>query len=235
MWLSRRHLIISVLIGIVAMLGAYSYLSAMTAKRPVVVASQDIEPFIRIERSMLSVEQIPVGLIHPASVADPELVVGQYCTRGLYRGEQLITDSLVQPGFEAGGIPWRLAADQRAVAVPCPPTSAAGGTVRPGHLVDVIYFRESSMHGPASARQLLSAITVLDVRDSSGSPWSSGTGDAPGSLVLAVSPSQAEALTYAMATGKVYVALSPYDPVPYHSREGVTAGSMFEAGGDRGD
>ncbi len=217
------------------MVGAYTYLSAMTAKRAVVVASQDIEPFTRIERSMLSVQQVPVGMVHPRSVADPELVVGQYCTRGLYGGEQLITDSLVHPGLQAAGIPWRLAGDQRAVAVPCPPASAAGGTVGPGHLVDVIYFRESSVHGPASARLMLSAVTVLDVRDSSGSPWRPGAGDAPGTLVLAVTPAQAEALTYAMATGQLYVVLSPYDPVPYHSPEGVTAASMFEAGGDRGE
>ncbi len=236
MWVSRRYLIMSVVVGAVVAAASYLYLSAGAAEQPVVVATQHIPAFTRIDEGMLTVERIPGAGVHPLSLPDPDLIRGQYATREILSGEQILSGILVNPGTQAAGMPWQLQPDQRAMAVPCPPARAAGGTVAPGHLVDLVHFRESSIHGPASGRLLLAGVRVLDVRDSSGSPWRPGSPDSPSAAVLAVTPRQAEVLTYAMSTGELFLTISPYHPSPHGAGEGATGYNLFgEEGGGLDD
>ncbi len=234
LWVSRRYLIMSIAIGAVIAAVSYLYLSAAAVEQPIVVAAQDIPAYTWIDASMLRVQRVPAAAVHPQSLPDPDLIRGQYATRNILSEEAVLSGILVNPGSQAAGMPWQLEPGQRAMAVPCPPGRGAGGTIAPGHLVDLVHFRESSIHGPAAGRLLLTGVKVLDVRNSSGSPWRPGSGDSPSTAVLAVAPNQAEILAYAMSTGDLFLTVSPYDPAPLHTAgEGATGYNLF--GEERGE
>ncbi len=227
MWLARRYLIFAGVVGLLVSLGFMVYMAAMSEQQAVVVAAEPISAYQKITSDMISVEQQPASAVLPTSESDPAKVVGHYTTRRWYPGEQILRDELIYPGTQAGGIVWQLTEDERAMAIPCGPDTAVGGAVLPGHLVDVFYFRESSVHGPATARLLLSGLRVLDIRDSSGAPWQAEDREQLSTAVVAVTTHQAEAISYAMSTGEVYLAVSPYHPEAAQQGEGVTGGNLF--------
>ena len=227
MWIERRYLIIAVIAGVVVSCALFVYLSALSEKQTVVVASKYIPSYEPITADMVSTEEIPAGAVLPSAVSDSNSILGRYLTRSFHQGEQILNKELVQAGTQTEGLAWQLAKDERAMAVPCSVDSAVGGAVSEGHLVDLLHFRESSVHGPATGKLFLDGLQVLDVRDSGGQGWNSGDRNQLSTVVVAVTTSQAEMLTYALSTGEIRVALSPYNPEPAVWGPGVTGDNLF--------
>lgn len=227
MWLARRYLILAGIIGVIVSVGLSVYLAAMSEEQAVVVASRPISAYEQIDGDMITVKQQPASAVLPNSISDPAEVARHYTTRRVYPGEQILRDELVYPGKRSAGIVWQLADDERAMAIPCSPGTAAGGAVAPGHLVDVLHFRDSSVHGPATGRLLLSGVRVLDVRDSGGVSWRAEEREQLSSAVVAVKTEQAEVITYALSTGQLYLAVSPFHPEVDSPGEGVTGDNLF--------
>ena len=224
----------ALLLGAAVSLGCLLYLVMSSAEAPVVVAGVDIEPHVRIGSDMLERRMLPEGAAHPAAISEVEMGAGRYSRRSIPAGTQVLGVDLVDPGDTAAGIPWGLEGTERAVAVPARPEGAVGGTLRPGHRVDVIHFAEPSVHGAAVARILLERIRVEDVRDASGAPWSPGDPNPPETAILAVDSRGAEALSYAMATGTLFLATVPYDAEAGFPGPGAGGGNLYDYVGREG-
>ncbi len=233
MWVPRRYLILSAVVGIGVALACYLYLLPAEAEVPVVVAGSEIDPHVRISQDMVQEESVPASAAHPLSVGEVSSVLGRYSTREIMPGEQVLAPALVDAGDREGGLPWQVKEDHRAMAVPASPRLAVGGALRPGHLVDVVHYRDSSVYGPAVGRTLLSAVPVLQLRDGVGTGWDSESREAPATAVLSVTPRQAEALAYAMTTGEIFLTVSPYDPASGDVSDlGVGGGNLFGSSDD---
>jgi len=228
LWVSRRYLILSAVVGIAVALVCYLYLAPSGVEVPVVLAADDIPSHVRIHKDMVRVEQVPASAVHPLSMGEVTSVVGKYARREILSGEQVLSATLVDAGGQAGGLAWQVDADYRAMSVPAAPSSAVGGAVRPGNLVDVVHYRESSVHGPAVGRILMSAVQVLQLRDGLGGIWDPESREAPSTAVLAVTPREAESLAYAMATGEIFLTVSPHNPEAGDvSGSGVGGSNLF--------
>lgn len=235
MWIARKYLLGSMAVGLCVAAGLFFYLSGVTAEEVVMVARCEIEPYTLVTRNMVESRSFPAEAAHQNALSEETSVVGKYTVRGYHPGEQLLGVDLVRAGGESGRVPWQLAEDERAMAVPCTTERAAGGAIARGHLVDVLLFRESSVHGSSTGRTLLQAVEVLDVRDSFGGRWDRAeSNEPPASCLLAVHPAEAEALAYALAVGEVYLTISPYHPHPTADLPGATGGNLFRYAKEKG-
>ncbi len=234
MWISRRRLMISLVVGVMVSLAGFAYLGWSSTQAPVLVAAVDVDAHVPIDGEMVEVVHMPEDLVHPRALAAADMGIGSYSRRVIPAGTPVLADDLVDPGDTSSGLPWGLSAGKRGVAIPAGPRSAVGGAVEPGHLVDIIHFAEGSVHGGAVARTLLEEVRVHGVRDASGGTWREGDGSAPDTIIVAVSPRGAEVLSFAMATGSLYLASRPYIDDGSGGGGGVGAGNIYDyvRGGD---
>ena len=226
MWFSKRLIGAALLLAISVTAVSWIYLGGLQATGPVVVAARDIPAYARITPDLLEVVDHPLSALHPQSLEEGTQAVGRYVEHPIAQGRPLLSGELVEAGEERGELAWRLSGEQRAMAVPARPSDAAGGALRPGHRVDVIYYREPSVHGGGRARRLLHFVPVLDVRTAAGASWDPDGPEAPSDVLLSVTVSQAERLAYAMATGRLFLVVSPHHP------EGGSSGMPGGVGGD---
>ncbi len=219
---------VALVLGAVATAAGFGSLLLGEADVTIVVAREDIPAHAALDPTMVETRTLPADAVHEDALGAVEGVRGRYSEREIPRGTAVLAGDLVEPGSTVAGLPWALAGDERAVAVPSAPDRAVGGTLRPGHRVDVIHFSEADMHGGAMARTLLQDVRVEDVRGGAGDRWSEGKGTPPDTAILAVAPREAEVLSYAMATGTLYLVTGPYHPDPAPLGEGVGSGNLYE-------
>jgi len=228
MWLSRRTLVLSLILGIVAGIACLFYLRDSNAPSWSVVAARDIPPHTRIEASWVELKPLPAKAKHPQALSDLSGCVRQCARIPITQGSQIPRSILYRPGEGPDGVVGSLGPEQRGFMIPARPSHAVGGMLRPGHLVDVIHFYEGGTYGPMTARLLLSGLRVIDVRSEDGEATTAGSRSAPGGVVVAVSVEQTEKLVYALATGHVSLALCPYNMVTPET-SGITGTTLFHS------
>lgn len=99
---------------------------------PVVVATQNIDPHVKITDSMVKIEQKPALARSDNMLDDPNLVVGGYSTTRIFAGQDIV-QPMVSKQFDpsgnsgyAGSIP---SGDLRAVSFPMNEANAVGGKI----------------------------------------------------------------------------------------------------------
>src|SRR5437763_11094422 len=158
---------------------------------------------------MLSMQSRPSAYIPPGAVRDPSSVAGRVLLANVSQG-QVVTFSLLAP--KGGPVGSLVPAGLRAVAVP---SSLPPGAVASGDRVDVLAtFPGAHAHVEtvASGLEVLRALSAGTGSGTGGDVASPGTGT---TLLLLVSPDQAEQLAYARAFAAVSIALDgPQEVVP---------------------
>jgi pilus assembly protein CpaB len=141
-----------------------------TSSRQVVVAGEDIHIRTEVTEGMLTTKTVPEDEALQGAYSDYEPVVGQVTRQDILKGEQ-VTRSKVGPQTDEEieqGLSFVIAAGMRGFSIKVDETSAVGGLLLPGDLVDVIgVFDDEDDFDVDKAVTLLQNIEVLAVAQES--------------------------------------------------------------------
>ncbi len=226
---NRLLLLLALIFGLVSAAVIYVVLSQAdedggpqpAAKLPVVVAAQDIPAGATIAPEMLKLSTLPQEALLPDVFRRTEDVVGKIAVVSLVMGEQVLPSKVAAtsgPDLSRFGEnpPLSLIVPEgmRALSIPVDQVSAAGGLVRPGDYVDVIYVVEDGL----LVCTVVQDVQVLAIAQAVAVPTPEAvegeTGTVPeanpgaGTATLAVSPQQAVVVAGVMgAEGDLRLAL----------------------------
>jgi pilus assembly protein CpaB len=221
---SRRvTLIVAVFVAIAAGLLTVRYLNSVphatapvaVETRQIVVASVPIRAHEKLLANMLVKVMRPVDQIEPGTYSDPRQAEGDFALISIPAGAP-ITDTKI--GVPASiGITGKLTPGQRAVSIPVDYVKSVSGLIEPGDRVDVLASntRGRSTRAIIRGAVILAVNSALDPQPATGaSPQGSATAGAPGAVTLAVTPAQADLLTFADLNDNLRLALrSPSESV----------------------
>ena len=141
-----------------------------TSSRQVVVAGEDIDIRTEVTEGMLTTKTVPEDEALQGAYSDYEPVVGQVTRQDIFKGEQ-VTRSKVGPQTDEEieqGLSFVIEAGMRGFSIKVDETSAVGGLLLPGDLVDVIgVFNDEDNFDVDKAVTLLQNIEVLAVAQES--------------------------------------------------------------------
>jgi Flp pilus assembly protein CpaB len=186
--------------------------SVSTTGKPatVLVATQLIEQgtsgdAIGVERLFKST-RILTKQVRTGAFADPAALHGEVAATDIYPGQQLTAADFVS----GGGFVSRLAATQRAVAVPVDTSHGMIGEIHTGDHVDVYASFQTSGSGKPVLRLLAPNVVVLKAAQvGGGGLGSNNSTTATGNVVLEVNTKQAAELAFTTDNGKVWLTLRP--------------------------
>jgi Flp pilus assembly protein CpaB len=204
---SRLFAVLAVASGIAAFAIVRGYAARLEALRPlvgrpvpVVVAAADLTRGTSVGGSMVRVASLPSLLAPPGSFADVTELAGRVLLTDVAEGEAITRTRLA--ARSAGPVAALVEPGLRAAAVE---SGLPPGAVRPGDRVDVLAtYGGERPHTETVA----SGLEVLRVMSMSPPGTTPGGPEAP-SLVLLVSPVDAERLAYAKAFADLTVSVAP--------------------------
>jgi Flp pilus assembly protein CpaB len=206
------------LLAVVAAVAAYGLVRGYAARlealrpavgplEPVVVAADSIDRGAVLTESVLEIEEIPSSFAPPGTLHSVSLAVGETLASDVAEGEPVTRTRLgaTEAGPVASLIPPGLRAFPVSVAVPV-------GAVRSGDRVDVY----ATFGGPRPYTEAVATeLEVLVLLQDDGATGITSSASSGPSLVLLVSPEQAERLAYATAFADLAVAIAgPPEGVP---------------------
>ena len=167
--MKRRYLFLAVAAAVAAGAAAWTYTAGLEQSEPAVVAVEDIDAWSRIESDMVKVIQVPRASLHPLTARNKADVVGRYTIQTIYSGEQLLKCKLAPSSAGAGGsVVAGMPGDMRAVFIPTQVARGAGGVLRGGDRVDLVFVSQEQKTGVAISRYLVRSAPVIDVRTDRG-------------------------------------------------------------------
>lgn len=208
--------------GLAVAVATYAELQIQGRTVAVVVAAQAVGAHDRIGPADVRRAPWPAQAAGPEMVRDEGEVVGRWALRAFAPGEPIVRGA-VSDDPAAGGVRGALPPGYTAVAVPVA-DPADLPPVAVGDQVDLVFVSERGFGG-GLARLLLRNVDVVGLGTSSGGLMRGPT--EVRSIVLAVSPADAERIAFALANGHLVVALEGYEPSPLPTA-GVDAATLFE-------
>src|SRR3990172_5895795 len=145
--------------------GGEELAAGTSATSSVVVAKKDIPARTVLTAGMLKVSQVPTDQVLRGPFDDSAALVGQTTRQDIQANEQ-VTASKVGPQTKAEreeGLSFVIPSGKRAFSIQVTESSAVGGLVLPGDLVDVIAIFDGGDVGVDKAVTLLQNVEVLAV------------------------------------------------------------------------
>ena len=196
-------LLMAVVCGLAAAIMTGWLLVSYSRTVDVLVVTKDIEPYEQLDGSVIGVVSLPAAAVPSDAVFNLEDVNGKHVRFGLAR-ESVLRSSHLLDGEYGGPLAAVLSSTEepqaRAFALPYGETVAIGGAVRKEDRIDLI--ASLSVSGISMAKIIARNVRVIDVVSG---------GEGISSIVVTVTPEQAEELAFLLENGKVYAALNPYD------------------------
>jgi pilus assembly protein CpaB len=209
--------------------------TAVEETAQVVVASHDMAQGTTIEAEDLEDIELPLTYVPSAVLRDAAQAIGRVPRERILAREFIRQERLADP--EAGvGLNAIIPRGMRAIAVNISGGGAVSGFLNPGNYVDVIVTVEKDQQGEreAETKTLLQAIPVLAVNARMGRGGSPDEeSKVKPQVTLAVTPSQAELLTHAVAEGLVTLTLRNDIDVTNLDSHGTLASDLL--GGEKND
>lgn len=202
-----RLLPIGIGLAILTAICAYFLLRYSLELVPVVVAADTIEARAPITADKVKIVEIPANGKHANAFQDKQLVIGQYTTKPIYTGEQIITQSLATQGSDSMGaaIP---KANLRVVGVPMDDYTSFGGKIKKGDRVDIMAsYKKDDGLGAVFAKVFLQQVEIFDI--------GSSERDGRKVVLLLLKLDEAEHVILAQRTGQLVFALNPVNAQPY--------------------
>ncbi len=222
-------LIISVVLGFLAVAGIFSYIKALQTniekeaeKVEVIVAKENLKKnsFAKelFEQGLLEKREIPKKYVAEGALRDFSAIEGKVLTVDVSKGQQ-ITNSILSTTVTAG-IAFQVPKGFRAIAIEVNDITGVSGKIRSGDWVDVIAsFKQGAVAGAeAKTKIILQKVMVVE-----GFPEETGFAKTGGvfdenrktdtpvrrTIILALSPVDVEKLVFAAENGKVWLTLRP--------------------------
>ncbi len=203
-------LVIAVICGLVAAVMTSWLLASYARNVDVLVVIDDVEPFERLDLDMVGIVSVPVAAVSPDAILgkDKDSIEGRYTRFGLVRETVLrdshLLDELGDNNPLAAMLSVGEGVSERAFAIPLSDEVAVGGAIEKEDHIDLIasiYVAESGTE-ETSVKVIARDVRVVDVVSSE---------DGVPSLIVIVTPRQAEELVFLLENGKLYAMLSSYD------------------------
>lgn len=227
-------LIVSIVAGLVAALLSVSFLRGVAGTGTVLVATREVQPFTPLTPEMFAAQQVPRAAVPADAVTQVSELSGRYARTLLLPGDSLRRAHLAVASGKAGSLAARLTetgmAGMRALAIPVDAATGVAGAIEPGDRVDIIAAVRIDRVGAPSTQ--FSKIIARAVPVLHRSMEEQATGQ--GTVVVQVSPAQAEEIAYAQIAGKIYLAITPYTADPQaQPTTGVTPDTFIQRHGGR--
>ncbi|MBI1874753.1 MAG: Flp pilus assembly protein CpaB [Acidobacteria bacterium] len=139
---SRAAVLLSIVMGLLAMMMMWAYLSSressllqLAAMKDVVVAQTDILQNTIIDERHVQAIQVPAKYLQPQAVSDARAVLGRVTSVPVPRGAQMLGTFLQDAG--ASALAFEVPRGMRAVTIAVSDVTGVGGLVKPGNYVDV--------------------------------------------------------------------------------------------------
>jgi pilus assembly protein CpaB len=197
----------------------------------VVLATKDIPRGQTVEKNVVAFKKIPVNFIQPGALTSIDAALGKMALADILSGEQITSskltsskslDSLTQTSLAMITPPGK-----RAITIQIDPLMAVGGMVKPGDYVDVLAnFPVPQEIGGRQSTQLVTVtlfqnVLILAVgnqlreiaqasnRVSRAAAEQTAPTQPAQTITLALSPQEAELISYAQEQGKLKLILRP--------------------------
>ncbi|HWI66248.1 MAG TPA: Flp pilus assembly protein CpaB [Symbiobacteriaceae bacterium] len=222
-------LVVSIVAGLIAALLSVSFLKGVARSTTVLVATQEISAFTPLSASMFTTQQLPSSAVPADAVKDVSALTGRYARTIILKGTVIRQGHLATSTGSSGSLAAKLTetgqAGMRALAIPVDNATGVGGTIQAGDKVDVIAaVRVERQNGPATtfSKVIARGIPVLH--------QTAAEGTSKATVVVMVSPQQAEEIAYAQLAGTIYLATNPYriDVEAEKPTTGVTPDSFLQ-------
>jgi pilus assembly protein CpaB len=215
----RTTLLIAIILAVGTGWLTLTYLSSLrpapNARKPVLIAAQEIPARERIADTMFRTEMRPETSLEPDALGSSNQAVGSLAMVTIPAGSQLTSADIGTA--VAFALPVRLQPGMRAVSIPVDKVKGVSGMILPGDRVDVIAIPPSgSNQAPPRAVTIFRGIRVLAVgnalENASATP---GPDEQTATTVtLEVNPKQADELAWADQNANLRLALrSPREPI----------------------
>lgn len=220
-------LIVSIIAGLLAALLSVSFLRGMAGTTTVLVATQEIQPFTPLTPDKFVAQQMPRAAVPADAITNPAQVSGRYARTLLLPGTPLRAGYLAS-SENKGSLATRLTETgkpgTRAMAIAIDDATGVGGTLEPGNLVDIIAaVKVDRQNGPSTQFSKIIARGVPVLHRTFEENSNRGT------VVVQVTPQQAEEIAYAQIAGKIYLALNSYRAdIEVEKTSGVTPDRFLE-------
>lgn len=213
---TSRWGVLAVLAAMLTVLVVYSYLSWLRSQVPVagrlvplVVATTDIEPGMRVTAGMLELVDHPSRYLPEQAMSSTDEVVGRLTIHPILAGEPVTARKVARNEGASGAIPQGM----RAYGLSEQSLSNLALLPRAGDRVDVL----ATHAGEQNRAQTTTILRSVQVAWVGGSDGSSGVASSLGmashrdgaGVALLVTPEQAEYLAQAEAVGKITLVLAP--------------------------
>lgn len=214
---SKRVLLLALVLGLMTVIVLNFYVrsiadpgTAAGAKRDVVVAKNTIPAHARVTSDMLEIESIPGDAVHPEAVSSTNEVVGGISNSSIIKGEQVLSSRVIIDETRAS-LSYRVPENMRAIAIPVSEISNVAGFISPGDRIDILVtYSDSDIANETTTYTTLQNVQVLTTGDLT-EPKDDANREG-GTLVVVVTPAQAEVLAYAYLQGSFHYTLrSPLD------------------------
>jgi pilus assembly protein CpaB len=226
-------LVLSVIAGLAAAILAVQFLRSAARTVTVLVAAKEIPAFTELVPNMFTARQVPVSAVPSDAMTSPSALNGRFNRSLLLEGEVMRQGDLAQATTEGGWLSAKLTETgvpgTRAFSVTVDNTTGVGGTVEVGDKVDVVAtvkLEQANGSGTIFAKVIAAGAPVLHktAADSSGKY----------SVILQVTPSQAEAIAFAQMTGNLSLATNPLrSDTASQSTPGMTPDRFLDRYGGR--
>lgn len=201
-----------VALALFAGFASYTALDKIQNMKPIVVATQNIDPRTQITEKMVKTIEIPASAVQDNAVDDPALVVGGYSTTKIFSNQPIIQPQVAKQFDESGasGLALAIPAENlRAVTFPTSNDNAVNGKIKKGDAVDIVVSMNASALGSNTGvtKTILQGVQVFDVsNDKDGGNITNIT------LLLALD--KIEVVKHAYTLGDVMYVLNPGNTVP---------------------
>ncbi len=184
-------------------------------------------------KNQVEIKKIPKRYVAEGAYSDLSQLDDQITVVSLNKGEQ-ITNSMLKKTSQAG-LSYQIPESLVAISMPVDEIIGVSGQLKQGDHLNIIATFSPGPGGMDISKTLLQNIEVLHVSsDKSGSKSSTQTGKSgtqgsqKSTMVLAVSPGDAEKLVFAEEKGTVWLTLVPPDYAALTDTTGQTVDSVFK-------
>ena len=201
-----------VALALFAGFASYTALDKIQNMKPIVVATQNIDPRTQITEKMVKTIEIPASAVQDNAVDDPALVVGGYSTTKIFSNQPIIQPQVAKQFDESGasGLALAIPAENlRAVTFPTSNDNAVNGKIKKGDAVDIVVSMNASALGSNTGvtKTILQGVQVFDVSNAK-------DGGNITNITLLLALDKIEVVKHAYTLGDVMYVLNPGNTVP---------------------
>ncbi len=181
----------------------------------ILVAAMDLPEGIALTPDQLATRTVPRQFAPPGVLRDPLEAVGMVTLIPVRTGEP-ITITRVASATKRGALSALLSAGTRAISIPVNAVSGVAGFIQPGDRIDLLAEFEFGSNDVVESQvmTILHGVEVMAVGKKLRSPiarQSSSSGESravpPTTITLAVSPTQAQRVAFALTNGHIHLTL----------------------------